>query len=430
MPFAAQKGFTVEQGVRFLATFIVDTLSQIDSAVLSYAQTVFTAVGTPIRNLIIASGLVSLPIIAVNAMMQFRPMQMGSFVTWLVRFVIVLAVASSWTQFGAIYSILTDVPANYGGALLSAANFGTPTAGGLNAAMDDMVTGIFDFADEANSNTSVFSISITAIVLTVLGSFMATVAIIVSAVGKIGLALAVSIAPLAIASMMFRGTSQLFESWSRFTLGFALIPLVLAGIMGAIIGVGSDLISTASGATELSQAAGFIIVVLAAIFLMYQVPTLTSGLAGSIVAAAGAGFVAASVGSALGLARGTAGRAANAGSRIAASSREARFASDNGGSGRDIIRARLAGARQSSFQRESRRESLRIDSIGRTSKTANRSTARQNSTGSTPSTTAPSGAELAARAGAASAASNAGGGSSQPNNAQRAALANGSRGGF
>ena len=117
----------------------------------------------------------------------------------------------------------------------------------------------------------------------VLGALMACVAILVSALAKIGLAMAISFAPIFIASLLFNATRQLFEAWTRFTLGFALIPLVLAGVMGAVIGVGQSLVSTASGATEISQAAAFIIVVFAAVFMMYQIPSLVTGLAGSIV---------------------------------------------------------------------------------------------------------------------------------------------------
>ena len=236
-------------------------------------------------------------LIAANSLMQFQPMRMGSFVTWAARYVLILSVATTWAQFNVIFNILTNVPDSYGGILLNAAGGGAGgSAAGLNSSMDNMVTEVFTLADTANSNTSFLGVSITGVLLGVLGSIMATVAIIVSAIAKIGLALAVGLAPLAIASMMFRGTSQLFESWSRFTLGFAVIPLVLAGIMGAIIGVGSGLIGTSGSATALSEIAGFLIVALAAIFMMYQVPTLSSGLAGSIVAAAGAGFVASGIG--------------------------------------------------------------------------------------------------------------------------------------
>jgi type IV secretion system protein VirB6 len=96
----------------------------------------------------------------------------------------------------------------------------------------------------------------------------------------------VSLAPLFIASLLFRGTSDLFSSWAKFTLGFALIPLVLAGVMGAIVGIGSSMIFDIDDARTLTDAAGFLIVALAAIFLMSQVPTMVNGLAGTVVATA------------------------------------------------------------------------------------------------------------------------------------------------
>lgn len=353
-----------------MATFITETLTKIDAAIGSYAQNVFEAVGGPIQSLIVAAGVLSLAIIAANAMMQFQPMRMGSFITWAVRYVLILSVATTWAQFSVIFNALTNVPNSYGGLLLGAATSGVTSAAGLNSAMDNMVGDIFALADTANSNTNFIGISITGVLLGVLGSIMATVAIIVSAIAKIGLALAVGLAPLAIASMMFRGTSQLFESWSRFTLGFAVIPLVLAGIMGAIIGIGTGLITGGTG-TALSEIAGFLIVALAAIFMMYQVPTLSSGLAGSIVAAAGAGFVASGIGSALGLASGAARSTVNAGSRLAASNREANFARESGGSSRDIWAARFAGARQSSFVRDARREEFRLNGLSQTARTRN-----------------------------------------------------------
>lgn len=351
-----------------MATFIVDTLTQIDGAVATYAQTVFTAVGTPVRNVILASGLVALPLLAINAMMQFRPMAMGSLLAWFVRFVVVLSVASSWTQFTPIFNILTNVPDSYGGALLNAAGVagGSPSApsNSLTVSMDNMVTSIFDFSDRANEASSFLSISISAIIMWVLGAFMATVAIIVSAIAKVGLAMSVSLAPIMIATLMFRGTSQLFESWTRFTLGFALIPLVLAGIMGAIIAIANMQISTIGSAADLSAAAGFLIVVLAAIFMMAQVPTLVSGLAGSIVAAAGSAFVGGAArwgfNRAAGAVSGTASAARGATSRVLAARREGQFAREQDGTGGDIARARLAGLRQNSFVRASRREELRL----------------------------------------------------------------------
>ncbi len=335
-----------------MQTFITTTLASIDAGINTYARDVFIAASGPVSTLIMAAGIVALPLIALNSVMQFRPISMSSYFTWAIRYVIILAVATSWTQFSVIFTVLTTVPDTYGALLLAQAGGAPGSASSLNTEMDRMVSEIFNFADRANASAGLVGISFAAVIMSILGAIMATVAIIVSGIAKIGLGLAVGLAPIMVASLMFRSTSQLFESWTRFTIGFALIPLILAGIMGVIIGVGSPLITTASGATDFSGFAGFAIVVLSAIFLMFQVPTLASGLSGSIVAAAGAALVAVGV-----------SRLAGGAGRVSAGVREANAARQADGTRGQVASAALAGLRQTSFQRQGRREQLRLESL-------------------------------------------------------------------
>jgi|GEM_PF-334553 len=261
-----------------MATHISDTLTLIDTAIASYAQSVFTAFGGPVSTMIQAGGLVGLMLIAANAILQFVPIRMSSYFTWGIRYVMILSVATTWSQFQPIYTILTNTPGDIGAALLTATN-----APNLNLAMDEMVTAIFDFSDRASEESGWLGISLTSVVLIVLGALMACVAILISALAKVGLAMAVSFAPVFIACLMFNATRSLFESWTRFTIGFALIPLVLAGVMGSVIGVGQSLVGGAGSASTISAAAGFIIVIFAAIFMMFNIPSLVTGLAGTIV---------------------------------------------------------------------------------------------------------------------------------------------------
>ncbi len=261
-----------------MASYIADTLNSIDAAIAGYAESVFTGFAGPVTTMIQAGGLVGLALVAANALFQFVPVRMSSYVTWGVRYVMVLSVATSWSQFQPIYNILTNTPGAIGAELISATS-----APNLNTALDQMVTEIFNFSDRANEQSGWLGISLTAVVLIVLGAMMACVAILVSALAKVGLAMAVSFAPIFIACLLFNATRSLFESWTRFTIGFALIPLVLAGVMGAVIGVGEGLVSEVQNASEMSQAAGFIIVIFAAIFMMFNIPSLVTGLAGTIV---------------------------------------------------------------------------------------------------------------------------------------------------
>ncbi|ORE91684.1 putative conjugal transfer protein [Stappia sp. 22II-S9-Z10] len=264
-----------------MATFVVETLDKVDSAIEGYAESVFADFGGTVSGLMQAMGLVGLAFIAFNTLVQWVPIRVTEYTRWMVRYIIVLTVATTWAQFQPIYDIVTNTPGAIGAELLGAVD-----APNLNVALDDMITGLFDFSERADEESGYFSISLTSVLVWVVGALMACVAIIVSAIAKVGLAMAISLAPVFIPTLMFKATGNLFESWVRFTLGFALIPLILAGVMGAIVGIGQDMISEAEGAYELQEAAGFLIVGAAAIFLMIQVPTLVNGLAGTFVATA------------------------------------------------------------------------------------------------------------------------------------------------
>ena len=252
-----------------MATYIEDTLNLIDSSVATYAQSVFVDFGGPVSTTIRLGGLVALVLLAINVIMQWAPLRVTDFAKWSVRYLVILAVATSWSQFLPFYDMLTNVPSSVGAALLEASSDTT-----LNGALDEMVTSIFDFSDRAADESGFFSISMLSILLAIVGALMACVAILVSGIAKIGLAMAVSLAPIFIATLLFRGTSDLFNSWAKFTLGFALIPMVLAGVMGVIIGIGTSLIDQIDSAFTLTDAAPFLIVAMAAIFLMSQVPTM------------------------------------------------------------------------------------------------------------------------------------------------------------
>lgn len=263
-----------------MANYIQETLLLIDRAVETYAEDVFQEFSAPVETTLQLAGLVSLAFVALNTMVQWIPIRVSEYIKWGVRYVIVLAVATTWAQFEWIYDILTNTPSSIGAALLGATD-----APNLNVALDQMVTEIFEFSDRATEESRWFTISLASIVLWILGAVMACVAIIVSAVAKIGLAMAVSLAPIFIGSLLFRGTSNLFTSWSRWTIGFALIPLVLAGMMGAVLGVGEAIMGqTAEAPSTLAEVASFVIISFAAIIMMSQVPVMVNGLAGTIVA--------------------------------------------------------------------------------------------------------------------------------------------------
>jgi len=335
-----------------MATFVEDTLNNVDTAILNYAQSSFSAFAGPIATVLQLMGVVGISFIAINALVQWVPIRVSDYLKWGLRYVILTAIATSWAQFAPIYNIVTNVPAELGASLMGMVN-----APNLNGAFDAMITTLFDFSDRLSDEASYFSISMAAIIVWVIGGLMAAAAIIVIALGKIGLGMAIALAPIFIPALMFRATSNLFESWVRFTIGFALIPLVMAGVVGAVVGIGQSMINQAQGATALENASGFLIVGVGAVFMTLMVPTLVNGLSGTITATAngvamamgGAGLAVAGTAAGIGAAR--AGKQAvapklNAELGAWAAGRDAKASGGSSVEARSAERARQKGIRQ------------------------------------------------------------------------------------
>lgn len=350
-----------------MATYVQNTLNALDGAIMGYAQSSFGTFAGPIASVCQAMGVVGLAFIAMNALTQWVPIRASEYLKWGLRYVIITAVATSWAQFAPIYNIVTNVPGELGAQLM-----GIVSAPNLNTAFDEMITTLFEFSDALADESGLFSISLASIIVWIIGGLMAAAAIIVIALGKIGLGMAIALGPIFIPALMFRATSNLFESWVRFTIGFALIPLVMAGVVGAIVGIGRGLMSTASGATTLEDAAGFIIVGVGAVFMTLQVPTLVNGLSGTITATANGAAMAmgaAGIGAA-GAAGGfkasrAAGRVAipmmQSEMRVQAAGREAKAAGLNPVEARQAERLRQKAHRQKYAEGASRMAAMRGD---------------------------------------------------------------------
>ena len=335
----------------------------VDVAVANYAETVFTNFAGPLTTSIRLAGVLTLALLGANAIVAWVPIKTTDLLKWGMRYTIVLMIATSWSQFVPFYDIITNVPGSIGAALLDAGG-----AISMNEAMDNMVTAIFDFSDRAAEESGFFSINLLSIILAVLGALMATVAIVVAGIGKIGLAMAVSLAPIFIACLLFKATSDLFSSWCKFTIGFAMIPLVLAGVMGVILGIGQQMIDRIEGATMLADAASFLIVAMAAIFLMSQVPSMVNGLAGTVVAtASGTRELGQAAGAAVGGLKGAsaAGSAITPAARVAGTAMLAGARAESGGRGtafgQELVNAFAARQKSTADNQE------RLASLGRRS---------------------------------------------------------------
>ncbi|WP_456679728.1 MULTISPECIES: type IV secretion system protein [unclassified Bradyrhizobium] len=272
----------------------------IDTTLVNYVQVVFQTVAGPIKALLGAIALIALLFIALNHVVQFRSVNYSIYLQWGLRYVLIYSFATMWENFAGIYVILTQVPSDYGALLVRGVvapieanvdpSLYTANIVDTYSAMDESAGVVRQIANDHFSNISIFKVgrSIREVFFgafaLIVGGFFIAACIIIVLVGKLGLMVAISLAPLAITMLMMPQTKQYFESWTRFTVGNAIIPLLTTALMAVVLRMLMEESRPAS-----SDSFAVIFIMIAATILLFQIPTMANTLASASVAAVGAG---------------------------------------------------------------------------------------------------------------------------------------------
>jgi type IV secretion system protein VirB6 len=353
---------------------LIKTVSdQIDTTLVSYVQDVFTAVASPISILLKAVALIALLFVAVNNVMQLKQINFSSYLHWGIRYALVFSFATIWANFQGIYNLLVEIPADYIALLMKTitVHYMTHRTDVLDpsvikdtaTAMDEFGHAVVWIAYDFFRDTSISDIGMSlrnvfigALIIIIGGIFLAAGVIIVT-VSKVGFALAISLAPLAIVMLMMEQTKPHFESWSRFTMGFVVVPLLLGALMALVLYCASFILANAHpDSTHKDLYVGFIMVMIAALVLLFQLPTMASTLAAASVAAVGGGAAFAAASMAKGALMGSAGKAMSMGSAAKNMANTARETRGTGGSKRETFGAVFRSMRQSAGMRQARRD--------------------------------------------------------------------------
>lgn len=348
---------------------IADLGNDVDDILLTYVETVFTAVADPLNILLRAIAVVALLFIAVNQIVQYKAINYSVYLHWGLRYALIYSFAIIWGNFEGIYTILFDIPSDYVALMTKAVAWAANTHNtevlnpanvtDANSALDEFGHAIIWIAGDFIRDTSIFNIGksvrnvfMGALIMIIGGIFVAAGAIIVL-IGKIGFALSIGLAPLAIVMLMTPQTKQHFENWSRFAVGFALIPLLTGGLMSIVLFVASDALAN-SGAHSGDKMLylSFLFIMIAALVLLIQLPTMASTLAAASVAAVGAGALFA----ASRMAMSSIAKTYKAGSFVKGGNDARKTARSAGASRTGSNRAGVRAMRQSSISRASRRD--------------------------------------------------------------------------
>lgn len=366
----------------------------VDSVLDSYAEALFTGVAGPIANLLIAFGILAIIYLAVNNIFQFKAVEYASYIHWGVRYILIYSFATIWSHFELFYDFVQSIPEDYGRILITASvkSFFTKEGFGDIEIPDNMtifytidwvtariilVATLFlnDFSI-FNLGQSILNILLGLATLVIaLLFFVASLIILVFA--KVGFAIGVSMAPIALTLLMLEQTRQYFQSWVQFTIGFAILPLITGTLLSLVFFVSAKTFMLVEDGGNGWMFLPFLFIMVAAVHFLFEVPQMASTLAGVSVAGVGGRAVmsayrmaksatAGNVRSAwhgLRHAKHGADRAISAGRRVRDGYGVAREARDAGSSRSGAIWAGIQGMRQSAMHRQSRRDQRLQDRI-------------------------------------------------------------------
>lgn len=235
--------------------------------------------------LYLIAALIGLMLIA-NFVLQIQQLTFSAFFGWILRMTIIISAATSAVFFINIYAAAMSFPDQVAAALSG----GNSVFGALDVAVTNaMNRGAEAMGEGAITSPETWVIALAGLVLWVIGAMLGAMGLVVAAIAFAGLGITLGLAPIFISALITPATSDFFGSWVKFLTGFAMVLIMLAGVMGIVTEVFSSVLASADTNADLQTLGGFVIAILVSIVLTSQIPQFASGLAGTVVVS-GTGF--------------------------------------------------------------------------------------------------------------------------------------------
>ena len=266
-----------------MSTVFTDFLNNVDLAVNSFLiagyDRVRDAVVTPLRLcLSIFVAAYGILMLTGHATLSVR----GAFGRLgIILFVYVLATnADFYTNY--IEQLFVQAPASIGNVLV-----GGGGTGSQNSAMDQFYTTGMDAGDKLWSRGNLYTLSplFAAIVVYAITLGVAAYAAFLLALAKIGLAVLLILTPLFALCYLFGHTRRLFEGWLGQVIHYALVPILVYGVLALILAIAQTQVQQIDANAETAtfpQVLELALAGLVAILLLAQIIGVASAIAGGI----------------------------------------------------------------------------------------------------------------------------------------------------
>ena len=259
---------------------ILDIMNRIDGTVSGVAAPVFAELQTQIAPIVGIGSTLIIALLGINIATQTVPLTVRTFLDICIRIVLV-TLFLNYSNISVPYEALTNAPSEFGAKVLNAMSGGA--AGSLYEGVDDLFVSALEVGDSISQEAGWLAGALVSIFVFVIAASMAAVTIVVLGGAKIGIAILLFIAPIAVICTLFKQSAPIFEAWVKLAIGFSFVPLLVAAMAGFVLAAADAVSGDIAGAETLSDIISFIVVMIIGAGLMLAVPSLAQSLAATSI---------------------------------------------------------------------------------------------------------------------------------------------------
>jgi type IV secretion system protein VirB6 len=261
--------------------FIESIFSQIETFLTNVGASQFAAVAEAFGNTGSLVATLAVLLIIINMGVQAVPVDRVEALTLLFRITLVGLFMQSWPQFNNVMSALQNMFGGMEAAMLGAA-FENSNITSFAKALDDLGKNMAAFANQTSGGLNIMGAVINGIMMLFIALFSAICAL-GMIVSRLGLAVLIALAPLAILTTLLRVTGDYFSQWLSAVVTMLLFPVVLAGVFASVIAMGNATIAglDSESTTTLGQVIPVLSVIVMGIVMVLIVPFLVGLITGN-----------------------------------------------------------------------------------------------------------------------------------------------------
>ena len=267
-----------------------DLFTAVDTLGAGAVQTLYTRIGAALQPVFIAGVTIYIALWGYSLVTGGAHLTAHDMISRMLKVAVVGWLAFSWGDFQVyVYDVLTRTPDGLAQVICTAAGGAScgPGSSGVSQALSAIWTTANTSAKGISSAAGMTGVGlmILAYIVILLAGLFVAFAIFLTILGKMALMVVMALAPIFICMALFDMTYRFFDGWFRLVMQYALVPVVVYGLLGFFLILMKQSIdalanSPADGDKALTIVAPFMLMCVVGSLLLSQVLAITAAIAG------------------------------------------------------------------------------------------------------------------------------------------------------